>query len=155
MTNEKSIDSLLDRTVASPNGCRLFTGCTQGNGYGRVRMFGKTEYAHRLMYQLVHGDIPEGMDVCHWCDVRGCINPQHLFLGTRADNMADAVRKNRQAKGFALPHTKLSDGQRLEITARAKLGEPYETIAKDFGVCRQHIGQIAINQGVRRHGISQ
>jgi DNA-directed RNA polymerase specialized sigma24 family protein len=95
------------------------------------------------------------MDVCHQCDVRQCINPQHLFVGTRADNMADAVRKNRQAKGFALPHTKLSAAQRDEIVKRAKLGEPYKKIAQDFGLSRQHVGQIAINQGVRRNGFSK
>jgi hypothetical protein len=153
--NTKRVDELLDRTVLSPNGCRIFAGCSQGNGYGRITEKMKTDYAHRVMYRHAYGEIPKGMDVCHRCDVRTCINPQHLFLGTRAENMADAVRKNRQAKGFALPHTKLTDIQRDEIAARANLGEPYKKIAKEFGISRQHAGQIAIKQGVKRNGVSK
>lgn len=152
-TTQERIDALLERTVVSPNGCRLFTGCIQANGYGRATISGKTDYAHRHMYRLFHGHIPQCIDVCHWCDVRACINPHHLFLGTRADNMADAVRKGRQAKGTKLPHTKLSDVDKKNITNRARSGEMYESIARDFGICRQHAGQIAIKNGVMKYGI--
>lgn len=149
----KTIDSLLSKTVASPNGCRIFTGCTQANGYGRVRLAGKTDYAHRHMYRLSHGEIPAGMDVCHWCDVRGCINPQHLFLGTRADNMADAVRKGRQAKGFMLPQTKLTKNQREQIAQWAAQGALMKEIAAEFGISRPHAGYVAKQQGFTRNVI--
>ena len=154
-TAQERIDALLERTVVSPNGCRLFTGCIQANGYGRATISYKSDYAHRHMYRLFHGPIPPGIDVCHWCDQRACINPHHLFLGTRAENMADAVRKGRQAKGEMLPHTKLSAADKEDITNRARSGEMYESIARDFGICRQHAGQIAIRNGVIKNGISK
>jgi hypothetical protein len=100
-------------------------------------------------------DIPKGMDVCHSCDNRRCINPDHLFLGTRKENMQDAVSKGRQAKGFALPQTKISAYVEDEIVAMAKQGIPYKDIASAFGICRQHAGHIAIQNGVRRDGVSK
>lgn len=52
--------------------------------------------AHRVSYEIEHGDIPKGMHVLHRCDVRPCINPLHLFLGTNSDNIADSVSKGRR-----------------------------------------------------------
>lgn len=146
---------LLSKTKRTDSGCLEYTGCVQSNGYARATVNRKSDGAHRHIYRLVHGLIPDGMDVCHECDNRKCINPTHLFLGTRKDNMADAVSKNRQAKGFALPHTKLSDDDENNLVAMAKDGAPYAEIGARFGICKQHAGQIAIKNGVRRNGISK
>lgn len=132
-----------------------FTGCVQSNGYARATVNRKTDGAHRHIYRLVKGDIADGLDVCHECDNRKCINPAHLFLGTRKENMADAVRKDRQARGAMLPQTKLSVEDRSAIVEQAKLGVPYKDIAEKFNVCRQVVGQIAIKNGVRRNGLSK
>lgn len=146
---------LLARTITTPTGCMEYQGCIQSNGYSRATVQRHTDYGHRHIYRLVKGQIPDGLDVCHRCDNRKCINPDHLFLGTRADNMADAVNKGRQAQGSMLPHTKLTSFISSEIVALAKQGYQYKEIAARFGICRQHAGQIAIKNGVRRNGFSQ
>ncbi|MBF5007633.1 HNH endonuclease signature motif containing protein [Diaphorobacter caeni] len=145
---------LLARTVTTQAGCMEFQGCIQSNGYSRATVERKTDYGHRHIYRLTKGEIPDGMDVCHVCDNRRCINPNHLFLGSRQENMADAVRKGRHAHGSTLPHTKLTEFLKGEIADLARQGVQYKDIAAKFGICRQHAGQIAIKNGVRRNGIS-
>ena len=68
-------------------------------GYGVVSINAKQHFAHRLSYQVHKGEIPARLKVCHRCDNTLCINPDHLFLGTDADNAADKVGKGRQARG--------------------------------------------------------
>lgn len=154
-TDAERAQHLLRRTTATSSGCLEFTGCVQSNGYARATVRRKTDYAHRHIFRLCKGDIPAGMDVCHQCDNRRCINPDHLFAGTRQENMADAVSKGRQARGFMLPHTKVSRFVEEEITRLAKAGVPYKQVSALFGICRQHVGQVAIRNGVNRNGITK
>lgn len=149
------LSHLLSRTKPTEGGCLEFTGCVQSNGYARATVSYKTDYAHRHIYRLVHGEIAPGLDICHTCDNRRCINPDHLFAGTRAENMADAVSKGRQARGSMLPHTKVTAPIMQEIERMAREGVPYKEVAARFGICRQRAGQIAIKLGVRRNGIGK
>lgn len=132
------------------NGCWEWKFSIRENGYARTSFMGVNWYLHRLSYWSFIGDIPEGMDVCHRCDNRKCCNPNHLFVGTRKNNMQDAVSKGRQAKGISLPQSKLSDEDIENILVRVKSGELYKNIAKDFNVTRHSIGRVAINNGIRR-----
>jgi hypothetical protein len=85
--------------VEKTSACWLWRGALANSGYGRV-WFNRTMYqAHRVAYMLSNGQIPDGVDVCHRCDVKICVRPDHLFLGTRLDNMRDAATKGRVAKG--------------------------------------------------------
>jgi HNH endonuclease len=79
--------------------CLLWTGTINSNGYGVFRYEDKTQGAHRVAWLFTHGPIPEGMSVCHRCDTPLCVNPDHLFLGTHQDNMADKIAKGRQVRG--------------------------------------------------------
>lgn len=94
---DKVIDFYWNRVfVGNFDDCWIWYGAISPNGYGVVR-FGKTTIgAHRLAWILAHGEVPEGLFVLHRCDVRKCVNPHHLFLGTHQDNMDDMKSKGRQ-----------------------------------------------------------
>jgi hypothetical protein len=79
-----------------PNGCWLWQGKLNSKGYGTTTAWAKTISTHRLSYILEHGSIPEDMHVLHKCDVRNCVRPDHLFIGTNHDNVLDCLHKGRK-----------------------------------------------------------
>lgn len=85
--------------VAFGDGCWNWTGKRNGGGYGVVNVEGKTPLAHRVAWSLVNGPVPEGQRVLHRCDNPSCVRPDHLFLGTQADNLADMRQKGRAKPG--------------------------------------------------------
>lgn len=153
MNFKKARSRIVERITISKNGCWEYDLRLRSNGYARITFENKSWYAHRLAF-VAFNEIEESkihdLDVCHICDNRKCLNPAHLFSGSRKDNMEDACIKGRQAKGFSLPQTKISDKEREHITLLAKKGIPYKEIAKNYNVSDQLIGKIAIQNGVRR-----
>lgn len=134
--------------------CIEHPGKPRPNGYVRITVNYKSWYAHRYAWFLKHGKIPEGLDVCHKCDNRRCHNVDHLFLGTRQENMDDAKQKGRTAKGSSLPQTKLTKDAVQQIVLLAKAGMEYKEIAKLFSITKQYAGKLAIQHGVRRYEFS-
>ena len=85
--------------VKRDDGCWEYIGKRDKNGYGKSRVIPLTWHAHRAAYFLFIGDVPDYLCVCHRCDRPWCVSPDHLFLGTQAENISDKVRKGRTAFG--------------------------------------------------------
>lgn len=128
-----------------PNtGCWLWTASFDPQGYGRIKSGTRPERAHRLAWESANGAVPEGLFVCHGCDNRACVNPDHLFLGTHQDNMADMARKGRapsrnhperMPRGERHALAKLTDASVREIRARyAAGGISYRRLGEEYGV---------------------
>ncbi len=123
------------------SGCWVWMGAPDHHGYGRARHEGREWYAHRLSYHLARG-LPEDMCVLHKCDVRSCVNPDHLFLGTRPDNSRDMVAKDRQGKGEG-SGSKLTETIVRQIRADtrfARIAAPF------YGIAPSHVTRIRNRQ---------
>jgi HNH endonuclease len=85
--------------VTKTRGCWLWTACLTPCGYGMFETRRRTRLAHRWSYAAAYGPIPDGLYVLHHCDTPECVRPNHLYLGTQTDNMADMKRRGRSLKG--------------------------------------------------------
>lgn len=133
------------RYVVDPStGCWNWTASTIGKGYGQcnVRHL-KERYAHRVSYQAFKGEIPDGIDVLHTCDNKLCVNPRHLFLGTKEDNAQDMKAKDRHLYGERNTEVKLTEKQVLRIHRLYETGgfSTYQ-LADRFGVRQGTIWKI-------------
>lgn len=124
------------------DGCWLWKQSVGSHGYGQTINRGRVTVAHRVAWELTNGPIPPDKEVCHTCDNRRCCNPAHLFLGTRADNMADAKNKGRTMRGEKQNFAKLTEDDVREIRRRRNLGEARKTIAQDFGITPTTVGDV-------------
>lgn len=128
---------------AGPNGCWLWTAFCNPSGYGRFSYTGGEEVTHRVAWILTNGAIPEGLLVCHHCDVPRCVNPLHLFLGTNADNTRDAISKDRLARGEAQGNSKLTAADVLAIRVQyARGGVSQAPLGKAFGITQAQVSNI-------------
>lgn len=124
-------------------GCWLWQGLIRPDGYGATRYEGKEQGAHRVAWKLFRGEIPPGIVVCHRCDVRACVNPAHLFLGTAAENARDMIEKGRNRRGENHGSAKLTWTQVRRIKAMLAEDRMYiSEIAREFGVSETTIRAI-------------
>jgi len=119
-------------------------GKTRGN-YGAFED-GQECRAHRVSWHMHNGPVPEGMHVLHRCDNPPCVNPEHLFLGTRSDNMRDAVAKGRfrgdQPSGEKHPRARLTWDQVREMRALYAEGWTQKALSEKYGVVYTQVGNI-------------
>jgi hypothetical protein len=122
------------------NGCRVWTGYIDCVGYGRLQFEGFYQKSHRIAWRLANNAaIPKGMKVLHRCDNRTCINPDHLFLGTQAENMTDMILKGRN-------YSKITPDQVRQIM---KTSGTNAEIGRKFGLATSGIWRIKNGRGWR------
>lgn len=151
---------LAEKTVIAANGCWEWTGARSARGYGTLEIKNpdwpeSSVLLHRIAYQVCVEFIPDGLCVLHRCDNPPCIRPDHLFLGTNGDNIADKVQKGRQAagqsvrrnhahlKGEVIVTARMTAELVMLIRRRARNGESYAAIARDIGFSATQVSAAA------------
>lgn len=124
------------------SGCWLWELSIGNHGYGNARWGGKTQTAHRLSYRAFVGEIPDDAFVLHSCDVKSCVNPDHLKLGTHAENMDDMARRCRHSRRRKLTIEQVDELKRLGGSV------PQRVLARRFGVTQRAVWSIL-------HGLSR
>ena len=146
----------LRRQAAKPNlfnykidekGCWIHRNKTMKNGYVQLTCDGRKILAHRLSYEVYNGSFDLSLKVCHSCDTPNCINPEHLFLGTQADNIQDKETKGRHGRTGKDP---LTEDEEAFILTYHSMGKTYKEIADLVGVHRMTVGRYV--RGERSNG---
>ena len=136
--NEKSRVVFFFKNTRKTKGCWIWTGSKNRDGYGR---FYHTS-AHRASYEIFKGGIPVGISVLHSCDNPSCVNPNHLWLGTQADNMHDCIAKGRFS---FLPMGEKHHKAKLTVKDVAEIRRSKEfcqTLANHYGVHKSTVARI-------------
>lgn len=143
--------------VKKTDTCWLWQHFIAPNGYGMFWFSSKMRRTHRVAYELTHGTIPHGLDVLHKCDVKACVNPAHLFLGTHGDNTQDAMLKGRiptgsnhwsqrhperYRRGVSHPFHKFTDDLVRHIRTEIENGARPTDLARQFNVSRRAIYHV-------------
>lgn len=136
-----------DKYTPDPNtGCWLWTGAAMPSGYGQLIHNNRKLLAHRAMWERHNGPIPPGKNVCHRCDNPRCVNPEHLFIGSQAENLIDMRAKGRGSKpprndhrGERHPSVKLTEQQAREIRATTGMRKD---IAARFNISPTQVHRI-------------
>lgn len=159
-----------NRKDSAMTGCIDWPYARDIKGYGKLFFLGKSWLAHRLAWAISNGSIPDELCVLHHCDNPPCINVEHLFLGTRADNNADrdskghfnaniglnmAKHPERRAWGERQGSAKLTAEQVKEIRALSKLGLSQRHLGRRFGVGKTAIGEIIRGETWRPRDINE
>lgn len=133
------MDRISGKYDISTSGCWIWNGNLNWAGYAMIWLNGKSVRAHREVFKLTKGAIPDGDVICHSCDNPACVNPEHLFSGNRDVNNKDCVSKMRNAFGVKNGHARLSREVIDKIIADTR---PQYVIALEFGINQSHVSRI-------------
>ncbi len=123
--------------------CWPWLGGKVTGGYGQFRVGRSTHHAHRLMFKLIFGPIPKGLEVCHSCRNRGCVSPDHLSIGTRKENQSDRNKDGTDSRGSKCGKSKLTETDILQIRKFIAAGDLNQIeIGRLFGVADRTISHI-------------
>ena len=144
--------------IDKQTGCWNYGNISNPNSYGYItfgsRLDGSRKQigAHRVSYQIFNGKIPDGMFVCHKCDNRHCVNPDHLFLGTCLDNTLDMLSKGRPFNhdGTHNHNAKLTESQVFEIRKEFMAGKTKSEIGREHGIGSSQICKIVSEKSWKR-----
>jgi len=126
--------------IGPATGCWYWTGSKNSSGYGTIKVGHGPAYAHRVSYELYVGTLPKDVLVCHTCDTRDCVNPEHLFLGSSKDNVRDSITKGRWTN--KLTYEQATEIRRIHRETR----ETQTSLGKRFGVSTSAINLIVNNK---------
>jgi hypothetical protein len=130
-----------EQYVVDENGCWIWQWSMVNTGYGKMWDGEKLVLAHRWYYEKKNGPIDSGKYLCHKCDVRACVNPDHCFVGTQKDNTQDMLNKGRDNNP-----RKISDSDVSEIRRRRETGDLQRVLAKDFNVSQATIHAVVMRK---------
>lgn len=138
-----------------PSGCWEWTGKTSVDGYGVMRVGRVATKPSRAMWLLLKGEVPElpgtlGAVVCHKCDNKLCFNPDHLFIGTQAENIADRVAKGRCAHGERCAKAKITNEQAKRIIELRRSGAKLSELSRAFGIGVSAVSHICTGRNWKR-----
>lgn len=157
-SEEVYIEERLNVYIDRSGDCWLWVGQCNDMGYGVLYIGnGRQVRAHRYMYEHFKGHIEDGLNVLHTCDVRNCVNPDHLFLGTQKDNVEDMMKKQRG--GYKAFHGEAHWASKLSVEQVARIREMWQTgkyyqseLAKKFGVSQQVISKVVNYKAWTKNG---
>jgi hypothetical protein len=153
-----TIERFWAKVSKQPSGCWLWTGSKRSKGYGAFCYAKNGEVvqgrAHRFSWELHNGEIPDGLCVLHKCDVPSCVNPDHLWLGTKAENNRDMVAKGRRVvggtyggmypRGESHPNCRYEDAVIRDIRKRHACGGTYSGIARALNMSVPYVRKIVL-----------
>ena len=147
---QKQIERFRERAQPiTESGCWVWMGAVQSSGYGHLKINGRYLLAHRVSYMMSAGQIPDGLHVLHKCDNRVCVNPTHLFLGDRFENMQDMISKGRgkwpPKRGEQNGNTSLKECDVIDLREKFEIGVSRAELARIF-----NIGWSSVDRIVKR-----
>lgn len=146
--NHPPVEERFWANINKVGSCWLWTGINTDR-YGKLKISGKMVLAHRYSYELHFGTIPDGLFVLHKCDTPACVNPDHLFLGTKQDNAADREQKGRgrDSRGDKKGQdAKLTEAKVRQIFKDYGIGMTQKEIGKKHGIAQGHVSRVLLKQ---------